>query len=230
MEIRKVVDTVTGYGNFILYGQSGSGKTYSAVTIPGKTLILSAEKGLRTLAELAPDMDVADINSMADMREAAALLMQPGHGYDTVFIDSLSELGEMALAEAKALTKDGRQAYMLMADTIAGVIKTFNALPLTVIMVAQEERVAAETIGQVDHLYAPAIPGKAFAARVPYKLDFVFCLRARINDEGNVERAFQTGPNGDYLAKSRSQRLQTFEAADWSHIFNKLNTKEVHNG
>ena len=177
----------TGYGNFILYGQSGSGKTYSAVTLPGKTLILSAEKGLRTLAELAPDMDVADINSMADMREAAALLMQPGHGYDTVFIDSLSELGEMALAEAKALTKDGRQAYMLMADTIAGVIKTFNALPLTVIMVAQEERVAAETIGPPVRAGST---GQGVRRACPYKLDFVFCLRARINDEG-VERAFQ---------------------------------------
>lgn len=222
MEIKKVKSTITGAGNFILYGPSGSGKTYSAVTIPGKTLILSAEKGLRTLVELAPDLDVVDINTIADIREVAEFLGQPDHGYDTVFIDSLSEIGEMALTEAKTKTKDGRQAYMAMADTIAGMIKCFNALPVTVIMIAQEERVAAELISQVDYLYAPSIPGKAFASKVPYKLDFVFCLRTRMTEENKLERSFQTGPNGDYLAKSRSQRLETFELPDWSKIFAKL--------
>ena len=226
MEIRKVKDTVTGHGNFILYGPSGSGKTYSAVTLPGKTLIASAEKGLRTLLELAPDMDVAEINSMADMRELHTFLKNNKDAYDTVFVDSLSEVGEMALSEGKAATKDGRQAYMMMADTVAGMIKAYNELPCTVVFVAQEERVASELVGQVDYLYAPAIPGKAFATKMPYKLDFVFCLRTRMNDEGKMERAFQTGPNGDYLSKSRSQRLDTFEAADWSHIFKKLNMEQ----
>lgn len=225
MEIRKVKDTVTGHGNFILYGPSGSGKTYSAVTIPGKTLILSAEKGLRTLVELAPDLAVAEINNMDDIREAAIFLATNDHGYQTVFIDSLSELGDMALTEAKSKTKDGRQAYMIMADTIAGMINAFNRLPLTVIMTAQEERVAQETIGQVDYLYAPSIPGKAFMAKVPYKLDFVFCLRTRVVEDGKIERAFQTGSNGDYLAKARSQRLETFENADWQEIFGKLAEK-----
>ncbi len=221
MEIRKVKETVTGKGNFILYGPSGSGKTYSAVTIPGKTLIASAEKGLRTLLELTPDMDVVEINTIADMRELHTYLSTKLE-YDTVFIDSLSEIGEMALSEAKATTKDGRQAYMGMADTVAGMIKAFNELPCTVIMTAQEERVASEMIGQVDYLYAPSIPGKAFMSKVPYKLDFVFCLRTRLNGESVLERAFQTGPNGDYLAKSRSQRLATFENADWTEIFKKL--------
>ncbi len=128
----------------------------------------------------------------------------------------------MSLTEAKERTKDGRQAYMMMADDIAGMIRGFNDLPVTVIMIAQEERVATESIGQVDYLYAPSIPGKSFMAKIPYKLDFVFCLRTRVNPEGNVERSFQTGPNGDYLAKARTQRLETFESANWTEIFKKL--------
>jgi phage nucleotide-binding protein len=221
VEIKKVKQTITGHGNYILYGPSGSGKTYTASTIPGKTLILSAEKGLRTLVELAPDMDVADVNSISDLMEAYTFL-KTSKEYTTVFIDSLSEIGEMALTEAKARTKDGRQAYMMMADDIAGMIKGFNELPLTVIMVAQEERIATEMIGQVDYLYAPSIPGKSFASKVPYKLDFVFCLRTRMSQEGKIERSFQTGPNGDYLAKARSQRLEVFEPANWAEIFKKL--------
>jgi phage nucleotide-binding protein len=221
MEIKKLIDTVTGHGNFILYGPSGSGKTFSISTIPGKVLILSAEKGLRTLAEIMPNADVVEVNTIEDMREAHGVLSKGGE-YDVVVIDSLSEIGEMALAEAKAATKDGRQAYMGMADTIGGLIKAYNELPCTVIFIGQEERVAAELIGQVDYLYAPAVPGKAFASRVPFKLDFVFCLRTKVDDEGTMKRAFQTGPNGDYLAKSRSQRLELMEAPNWEHIFNKL--------
>lgn len=222
MEIKKLKQTVTGHGNFILYGPSGSGKTFSATTIPGSTLIVSAEKGLRTLVELMPDNDVAEISSLQDLRDVYAHI-NGDNPYDVILIDSLSEIGEIALREAKASTKDGRQAYMIMADTVAGVIQSFNELPITTIMIAQEERVAAEMIGQVDYLYAPSIPGKAFMAKVPYKLDFVFCLRTRINAaDGTIERAFQTGPNGDYLAKSRSQRLETFEDANWESIFNKL--------
>jgi phage nucleotide-binding protein len=222
MEIKKVTQTVTGHGNFILYGPSGSGKTFSAATLGGNPLILSAEKGLRTLVEICPDMDVVEVDTIATMREAHTYLTTD-EDHDIVLIDSLSEIGEMALLEAKEAVKDGRQAYMTMADTIAGMIKSFNELRQTVIFVCHEERVADEMIGQVDYLYAPSIPGKKFMTKVPYKLDFVFCLRTKVDNEGKVSRTFQTGPNGDYLSKSRSQRLETFEAADWSHIFNKLN-------
>jgi len=168
-----------------------------------------------------PNADVVEVDTIEDMREAHGVLSKAG-SYDVVVIDSLSEIGEMALVEAKAATKDGRQAYMGMADTIGGLIKAYNELPCTVIFIGQEERVAAELIGQVDYLYAPAVPGKAFASRVPFKLDFVFCLRTKVDDEGTMKRAFQTGPNGDYLAKSRSQRLELMEAPNWEHIFNKL--------
>jgi len=221
MEIKKLIDTVTGHGNFILYGPSGSGKTFSISTIPGKVLILSAEKGLRTLVELMPNVDVGDINTIADMREAYEFLLKDSL-YTTVVIDSLSELGEMALQEAMETTRDGRMAYGSMAEKIAGIIKSFNSLPMTVIFIAQEERVAQELISQVDYVFAPSIPGKSFCAKVPYKLDYVFCLRTKVDDEGTMKRAFQTGPNGDYLAKSRSQRLELMEAPNWEHIFNKL--------
>jgi len=221
MEIKKLKETITGHGNFILYGPSGSGKTFSISTIPGKTIILTAEKGLRTLAEVCPDMDVADVNTMDDLRKAYEYLLTDTT-YSTVVIDSLSEVGEMALSEAKMKTKDGRAAYGLMAEIIAGVIGSFNSLRQTVIFIGQEERVSAESVGQVDYLYAPSVPGKSFMSKVPYKLDFVFCLRTKFDEEGSIKRVFQTGPDGTYLAKSRSQRLEAMEAPDWSHIFNKL--------
>lgn len=222
MEIKKLKSTVLGAGKYVLYGPSGSGKTFSISTLPAGTLILAVEKGLRTLLEVAPELDVADINSLQDMRDAFNFLASNPTSHPTVVIDSLSELGELALTEAKAQTKDGRQQYQLMADTISGIIKSFNDLPQTVIFTAQEERVNQEDLGLLDYVYAPAIPGRKFATRVPYKFDYVFCLRTKVSEDGTVERRFQTGMKGDYLAKSRSLRLQVFEEPNWTHIFNKL--------
>lgn len=223
MEIKKLAETITGNGNFILYGSSGSGKTYSISTLPPKTLILSAEKGLRTLVDISPDIDVADVNTVEDLREIHEFL-ETTDAYDVVVIDSLSEVGEMALLEAKEKTRDGRLSYGMMAETIAGLIKAYNDLPQTVIFIAQEERVAQEGLNQVDHLYAPSIPGKSFMSKIPFKFDYVFCLRTKFDDEGLTVRAFQTGPDGVYLAKARTQRLDQMEEADWASIFNKLAT------
>jgi hypothetical protein len=219
MEIKRLVETVKGDGNFMLYGPSGSGKTYSLSTLPGKSLILAAEKGLRTLVDICPDTDVAEINKMEDMREVFKIAQS--HEYDTIAVDSLSELAELALDEAKKESKDGRQHYMLMADKIDGMIRAFNTLPTTIIWICQEDRVNQEDAGVLDYCIAPALPGRKYGMKLPYKLDFIFCMRNRV-EEGEVKRAFQTGMHGDYLAKARSTKLKTFEPANWEVIFNKL--------
>ena len=222
MEIRKLSETVKGSGKFILYGPSGSGKTFSLSTLPPKTIILAVEKGLRTLSDISPGLSVAEINSIDDMRDAYVHLAENPGEFDYVAIDSISELAEIALNEAKNNSKDGRKHYMEMADTVTAIIKSFETLPQTVIFTAQEERVNQEDAGLLEYVIAPALPGRKFAQAIPYKLDFVFCLRTKLNDEGETERRFQTGLHGDYLAKARSTKLDLFETADWQHIFNKL--------
>jgi hypothetical protein len=90
-------------------------------------------------------------------------------------------------------------------------------------LTAQEERVNQEEAGEkLDYVYSVQFPGKKFMNKVPYFFDFVFALRTRVNDEGEIERRLQTGLHGDYLAKSRSQRLDLFEEVDWQNIFIKL--------
>jgi len=223
MEIKKLSETVSGKGNFILYGPSGSGKTFSLSTLPeSETLILAVEKGLRTLTEIAPNIDVVQIDAINDMREAFEFLNSGEHGYNYVAVDSLSELSDIALDEAKERSKDGRKHYSEMADIITAIIKSFESLPQTVIFTAQEERVNQEDAGILDYVIAPSIPGRKFAQKVPYKLDFVFCLRTHANEDGDVDRRIQTGMHGDYLAKARSQNLDIFESSDWQEIFEKL--------
>ena len=61
MKIQKLRDINRGAGTFLLYSESGIGKTYSLSTMPEETLILNVEHGLRTLDAICPDIDVANI-------------------------------------------------------------------------------------------------------------------------------------------------------------------------
>ena len=75
MEIQKLGDTVQGSGNFILYGPSGNGKTFSLQTLPeNETLIVNLDNGLRTLRKSFADCDVANIESMDDMAQVYGIL------------------------------------------------------------------------------------------------------------------------------------------------------------
>ena len=59
LKIKSVRDSVENNGiKFCVYGAAGAGKTSLIRTIPGKTLILSAESGLLSIADV--DADVAE--------------------------------------------------------------------------------------------------------------------------------------------------------------------------
>ena len=224
MEIKKLEDMVSGSGIFILYGPSKAGKTFSITTLPlERTLIVQVEKGLMTLKTLCPSISVAAVNVTNDVREIHRYLVENPSSFDFIVMDSLTEFAILALGEAKKECADGRVYYTNMADTVAGMIKAFAELPQTVIFIAEEERVNQEDAGVLDYVFAPSIPGRKFAQKVPYKFDFIFCLRTKVLEDGTLDRRFQTAPNGDYLCGSRSSALEKFEPADWTNIFKKLN-------
>ena len=100
MEIKRLSDTLGGAGKFILYGPSGSGKTYSLRTLPeDETVIISTERGLRSLRKAVPDMAVLEVSSMEEMREAFILAVSNDFQY--IVLDSLSKLAGICLNEEK---------------------------------------------------------------------------------------------------------------------------------
>jgi hypothetical protein len=220
MEIKRLSDTLGGAGKFILYGPSGSGKTYSLRTLPeDETVIISTERGLRSLRKAVPDMAVLEVSSMDEMREAFVLALD----FQYIVLDSLSKLAAICLNEEKQKTAHGQKAYGAMEEQITKVIDAFILTDKTCIIIAQEERVNQEMAGVLDYTYGPSVPGKKYQSKIAYFFDFVFCMRAgQKGEEGNIEFRFQTGPNGDYLAKTRDPGLDTFELPDWNLIIQKL--------
>jgi len=199
----------------LCYGRSGIGKTYMTRTAPNP-IIISAEKGLLSLADV--DIPAIEVETLADIR--AAYKYVKDEDYETIIIDSLSEVAEKLLLGFKKETRDPRQAYGRMADEMATLVRTFRDIPNKhVVFTAKERKDVDESTGKVS--YVPMIPGKVFAYNAPYFFDLVCCMRVKKVDGENV-RYLQTQPSVQYDAKDRSGKLEVNESADLTHIINKI--------
>ena len=221
-KISSTKDVADQYIKVLVHGGAGAGKTRLCSTIVGKALILSAEGGLRSLK--GTDIDTWKITSMDDLTEAYEFLVND-KVYDWVCLDSISEIAEVCLAEEKKANKDGRKAYGEMQDKMLNIIRAFRDLDKNVYFSAKQERIKDEVTGGM--LYGCAAPGSKIGAALPYFFDFVFALHSWKDEEGKIQRAFQTQCDNQYEAKARGEdnELEFIETASLAHIYNKVTNK-----
>ncbi len=202
----------------LVYGQAGAGKTSLVKTLP-QPIVLSAEGGLLSIQDA--DLPYIEINSMDDLREAWVWLgTAEGMGYQSVALDSISEIAEVCLNAEKKATKDPRQAYGAMQEQMADVIRAFRDLPgRHVLMTAKLEK-SQDEMGRI--LYAPSMPGNKTGQSLPYFFDEVLALRVERDADGNTQRALMCDGDGSWLAKDRSGKLDAWEAPDLGAIINKI--------
>ena len=202
----------------LAYGQAGSGKTSLIPTLP-TPVILSAEGGLLSIS--GHDIPFIKIGGMDDLREAYKWLTDSDESkqFESVAIDSISEVAEVCLGAEKAIAKDPRQAYGEMRTTMAEVIRTFRDLDKHVLMTAKLEK-SQDEMGRI--LYAPSMPGNKTGQALPYYFDIVAALRVEKDDEGLTQRALMLESDGIWQAKDRSGKLDVWEAPDLAAIIKKI--------
>jgi len=203
----------------LVYGQAGAGKTSLIPTLPNP-IILSAEGGLLSIADT--NLPFVEINDMSDLREAYAWLTQSkeAEGFQSVALDSISEIAEVVLNTEKKNTKDPRQAYGAMQEQMADIIRGFRDLPNRHVYMSAKLEKTQDEMGRV--LYAPSMPGNKTGQSLPYFFDEVLALRVEKDSEGNSRRALMCDSDGLWLAKDRSGKLQVWEDADLGVIIKKI--------
>lgn len=204
----------------LVYGKSGSGKTKLASTAPSP-IILSAESGILSLREF--QIPMIQIKTVADLTEVHQWAQNSAEAkqFATIYIDSISEIGEVVLANAKAQVKDPRQAYGELIEKMMATIKAFRDLPgKNVVMAAKQEPIKDEMTGIVQ--YGPSMPGSKLGPQLPYLFDEVFRLGVGKTPQGVEYRFLQTGPDLQYDAKDRSGSLDPVERPDLSFVFSKI--------
>jgi len=206
----------------IVYGQAGAGKTSLIKTLP-HPIVLSAEGGLLSIQDA--NLPYIEITDMETLREAYTWLTQSDEakGFESVALDSISEIAEVVLNAEKKATKDPRQAYGAMQEQMADIIRSFRDLPgVHVYMSAKLEKMQDE-MGRV--LYAPSMPGNKTGQALPYFVDEVLALRVEKDSEGVTQRALMCDSDGLWLAKDRSGKLAAWEAPDLGAIIAKIGGK-----
>ncbi len=202
----------------LVYGHAGVGKTTLSTTMPNP-VIISAEGGLLSIKD--SNIPYVEVSNMNDLKETYDwLTSDEGKKFDSVILDSLSEIGEVVLIHEKAQNKDGRAAYGEMATQMTALIRAFRDLPgKNVLMTAKVEKSQDET-GRM--MYAPSMPGAKLGQALPYFFDLVLALRVEKDADGVAQRALMCDSDGLWMAKDRSGKLQAWEQPDLGAIIKEI--------
>ena len=206
----------------LVYGQAGAGKTSLIKTLPSP-IVLSAEGGLLSIQDA--DLPFIEISDMETLREAYTWLTQADEAkaFQSVALDSISEIAEVVLNAEKKATKDPRQAYGAMQEQMADIIRAFRDLPGRHVYMSAKLEKTQDEMGRV--LYAPSMPGNKTGQALPYFFDEVLALRVEKDSENNTQRALMCDSDGLWLAKDRSGKLEAWEAPDLGAIIAKIGGK-----
>jgi len=184
-------------------------------------IYISAEKGLLSLAD--QDIPYIDVNNLDQFKGAYKYCAKSE--YETIVIDSLSEITTTVLDEWRArLTSesnsgkiDVRQAYGKVAESIGGVIRAFRDMEgKNVVFIAKERKHVDEDSNAVT--FEAYMPGQVLPFDLPYLVDEFVCLQ--ISRKG--ERFIQTNSDFKRICKDRSGKLEANERPNLTDIFNKI--------
>lgn len=212
------------------------GKTTMCATMGPDTVIISAESGLLSLRPqnlermygvntpgINYNIPVIVVTTVQDFNEAYQFLTTTAEGkrFRNVAIDSLSEVAEVVLNNAKRQVKDPRQAYGELTEKMETLVRAYRDMPgRNVYMSAKMEPMKDELTGVVK--YGPMMPGRRLGPALPYFFDEVFRLGVNKTPQGQEYRFLQTQPDIQFDAKDRSGALASIEPPHLGQVFAKI--------
>lgn len=215
IQLKNTADVHTNGIKALVYGSAGAGKTTLAASMPNP-IIISAEGGLLSIQ--GAGLPYIEVNSMETLQESFEYVANSD--FESVVLDSISEIAEVVLIYEKSINKDGRAAYGEMAAQMTSIIRDFRDLPgKNVLFTAKVEKSQDES-GRM--LYAPSMPGNKVGQALPYFFDLVLPLRVEKDADGQIQRAIMCQPDGIWVAKDRSGKLDAWELADMGAIIRKI--------
>ena len=173
VEIKNVSDMEFGYAKILVFGESGSGKTYFASTYDNEKVLfinVKAESGMMTLRALGADIDVLDVDSYSDMKEAVEWIKANGSKYDVLYIDSLSQW-QKNLEKEVPETGNKFAKWNTIKEYTKEVVNSFKNLPFHVVFTCEIKKDKDENQG--DIIYNPSLLGSS-RDEIPYWFDEVY--------------------------------------------------------
>jgi len=211
----------------LVYGPPKVGKTRLCASAPAP-VIFSAEGGMLSLRTF--NLPYAEIKSISDLQQAYywASSAAEARQFQTICLDSISEIIEQLLEAEKAKTRDPRKAYGEIVTQGLKIMRDFrdNLPSHHVVLIAKQEWAKDETTGMM--YFQPSFPGQKLGPAVPYYPDeiFQYCVFTNMQTKQRVE-ALRTWADQNNIAGDRSGALDEFEPPNLAHIFAKIQSGHV---
>jgi hypothetical protein len=198
----------------IVYGPPGTGKTPIINSAPNPVL-LATEPGLLSMRNSNVPTWVAPTSAKIDEFFKWFENSSEAKKFDTLAIDSVSQMCDIALGDAKKKSSHGLQQYGIMADYVMPFMERLYFMPQKhMYLIAKEETTDSG-------FRKPYFPGKQLPTQIPHRYDCILRVaRVPIPNVGE-EIAFQCNGTFDVMARNRTGTLDTFEPVDFSHIVRK---------
>jgi len=205
----------------LIVGSSGVGKTSLAKTLPhNETLILSAESGLLSIKDVS--IDSVNIETFEQLSEAFKFLLAKENNYRHIYIDSLTEIGEILFSSLKP-NYDKSKTFGLYEDYAEKMIKFLKALrDMTSynIWITALDRMDKKDFTEVISI---DLIQKSLSKKIPKLFDEVFYMTT-VEHDGSIKRILATDNTIVDFAKDRSGLLNNYELPDLGAIYNKIFT------
>jgi len=210
-----------------LAGRSGSGKTQSAITLPGRKLLLDHDNRSETVAG-TPNLEIIKIlepepRSPRAWQKAEAILTEINTAitkktfpYDAIIPDGLTMMGRHSMNWSLLLDPGrglggapARQHYLPQMDTLSKYVLRMLALPVHVCITGHMELFEDEEMG--GHKLYPKITGKLRSEVENWFNECYFCYR-RKGEKGEGTRYYwmTAGSGREEFFKSSMNSLGRF--------------------
>lgn len=203
----------------VAYGPPGSGKTPIIKTAP-RPVLLAVEPGLLSMRD-AHNVPTWEGYTYDKIEEFFKWFYQSSEAknFDTLGIDSGSQMAEIYLTRELGRNKDGRKAYGEMSIAIMTHLNQLYYTPSKHIYMICKQGTVEENEKQKRR---PYFPGQDLNVKVPHLFDAVLHIdKAMPQGVAKPVTAIRTASTFDIMARDRSGNLAELEPPDLSALFAK---------
>ncbi len=214
-KIRKISERKV-YAKAIIYADPGVGKTWMCCTAPRALLLLTEpEISVPTIKayerKFGVDIDTWDIDSLEELSEAFSYLVEGNHDYETVCIDSLTDIYRRIMRSAIDYAVSKRPSrdpdvpeqgdWFKVSEKIRTTVRLFRDLPMHVVFttLAMDIKNEMKTV--------PFVQPKSLAQELPAFCNLVGYLAVKQDDDGSHVRKLLVAATDDYCGKNPGNAL-----------------------
>lgn len=200
----------------IVFGPSGRSKTPSINTCP-RPVLLACEPGLMSMKGSNVPTWIGNTSAKVDEFFEWFFKSNETKAFDTLAIDSGTQLCDVYLQEALKINKHGKAAY---GDMATNVMKQLRPL---FFMQQKHAYIICKEETTENGLRRPYFLGQQLPKDVPGLYDFLLQLDIHNNIPGMQGSTLAYRCNGDYsvVARSRTGNLNDFEPPNFTALVNK---------